>query len=311
MTGQDWLEKFLNVYWLRPENAVWRANNCIALEDIEFREPSLDLSCGDGVFSFLLAGGDFAADFDIFGATDNLDEFFDNVDIYNATSEKYDPRVVSEPDYNITVGTDWKQSLLDKAETLSFYDQLVQHDNNEPLPFDDDRFETVFSNSVYWVENLETHLEEIACVTDSDSGRAVLVLKTSHIWNFLETLWDDWEDAVGPDLIEMIDRGRSDHYAHLYDDEGWTERLNDAGLSVVERRITATQLHGRLWDIGLRPISPLLIRMAYSLPTERRTAIKRDWIDLWARLLEPFNLPEFDVRDRPPVEIAYVVEPAD
>ena len=305
----DWLRNFLNIYWLRPENAVWRANNCKSLQDIDIRQPSLDLSCGDGVFSFLLAGGEFGIDFDIFGSTDNLDKFFDNEDIYNATHSEYDPNVRKRPDYTITVGTDWKQSLLDKADTLDFYEELIEHDNNQPLPFEDNRFKTVFTNSAYWVDNIETHLSEIARVTDSDSGQAILILKTKHVKKFLNDLRLNWQDTVGEELIDMLDRGRSEHYSHVYTDEGWTQRLQDAGFRICERRPTATQFHGQMWDIGLRPISPHLIKMAYSLPREKRCAIKKEWIDTWIRLLEPFHDPQFDVRDREPVEIAYIVEP--
>lgn len=309
MSEATWLRKFLNVYWLRPENALWRANNCKILEDIEFTSPSLDLSCGDGVFSFLLAGGEFEDEFDIFGAVDNLDQFFDDEDIYNAYSESYDPAIKSRPNYQITVGTDWKADLLAKAETLDLHEKLIQHDNNEPLPFEDNRFQTVFSNSVYWVDNLDTHLNEIRRVLD-DSGKAVLVLKTTHIRNFLQALWDDWKDELGNELIDMIDRGRKDHYAHLYDDVGWTARLEDAGLSIKDRYPSASQFHGRVWDLGLRPISPHLIKMAYSLPSERRVELKTEWIDTWYDLLEPFNYPQFDITERPPAEIIYVVEQA-
>jgi len=263
------------------------------------------------VFSFLLAGGDFSTDFDIFGATENLDEFFENEDIYNATHDDYNPTISTRPDYRISIGTDWKQSLLDKASALDFYDELIEHDNNEPLPFEDDRFQTIFSNSVYWVDNLDLHLSEISRVLNSDGGRAILILKTEHVREFLQNLWSDWEGVLGNELIEMIDRGRSEHYSHVYTDDGWTQQLEDAGLNVLERRTTATQFHGRMWDIGLRPISPHLIKMAYSLPVDERKQIKEEWMGTWRNLLEPFNEPDFDIADRPPAEIAYVVESAD
>lgn len=53
--NQNRLEQWLNVYWLRPENALWRTLNVIAPGGMEVKQPSLDLSCGDGIFSFLLA----------------------------------------------------------------------------------------------------------------------------------------------------------------------------------------------------------------------------------------------------------------
>lgn len=177
------------------------------------------------------------------------------------------------------------------------------------MPFDDDRFNTVYSNSVYWVENVDTHLSEIRRVLATD-GRAILQLKTTAIWEFLEALRAGYGDQLGSDLIDVIDRGRSSHYANIHDDAGWTERLTEAGLRVVDRRLSVTWVHSRMWDIGLRPISPHLIRMANSLHDEQRQLIKEDWIDTCERLLLPFYDADFDLgQSRSPPEICYVVEP--
>lgn len=310
MSDIDWLRRFLEIYWLRPENAMWRAANCRAMDDLEFREPSLDISCGDGLFSFYLAGGRTNPAFDIFHATDNLEDFFDNADIYNATTDTYSPPIVEQPGRNITVGTDWKAELLDKADTLGFYEELVEHDNNDPLPFEDNRFKTVFSNSTYWVENIDMHLSEIERVTHPD-GKIYLVLKLSHITNWLDTLWGDYEEFLGSEVIEIVDRGRSQNKKHLHTTKGWKERLENAGLNIIDSRTTATQLHTRMWDIGLRPISPFLIRMANGLPATERTAIKEEWIDTFETLLSPFAHPEVDYRDRQPAEKVFILEPGE
>lgn len=86
----------------------------IALEGMEIKQPSLDLSCGDGIFSFLLAGGRFGRNFDIFQGAGNLGDFYDNTDIYDASPQSYYPTITERPEYNITVGTDWKPNLLEK-----------------------------------------------------------------------------------------------------------------------------------------------------------------------------------------------------
>jgi SAM-dependent methyltransferase len=308
---RNWLRDFLNVYWLRPENALWRALNCKSLEGLEVKSPSLDLSCGDGIFSFMLNGGNFETTFDIFEGTGELDEFYEHTDIYDAAPIEYNPAIEVRPNASVTVGTDWKPNLLNKAEKLDFYQDLVHHDNNDPLPFEDDRFQTVYSNSVYWVENIDMHLSEIRRVLATD-GKAILQLKTTASKEFLEMLHVGHGDQIGTDLIDIIDRGRSSHYAHLYDDAGWTNRLVEAGLNIVERRLSVTWVHLRMWDIGLRPISPHLIRMANSLHDEQRRVIKEDWIETWEKLLLPFYHVDFNLgRQKLPPEICYIVEPVE
>jgi SAM-dependent methyltransferase len=302
------LKQFLNVYWLRPENALWRALNCYAIRDVEFDEPSLDLSCGDGIFSFLRAGGKFDTDFDIFQGTDYLDSFFENEDIYNSVPDGYSPTVTKEPEYQVTVGTDWKEALLEKADRLDMYRELKQHDNNNPLPFEDDRFKTIFSNSAYWIENIDLHLSEINRVLHPD-GKAILVLKTPAVHQFLETLQADYGELLGDELIDILDRGRRNNKQHLHDREGWTNKLQEAGFDVVDCRTSVTSLHAGLWDIGLRPVSPHLIKMAYSLEQERRTEIKEDWLDTWWDLLKPIcdTSVGLDQHGDPP-ELIYILE---
>ncbi len=40
-----------------------------AFKDLKFESPSLDLSCGDGMFMFLHLGGEFNKDFDYYEST--------------------------------------------------------------------------------------------------------------------------------------------------------------------------------------------------------------------------------------------------
>jgi len=57
------LKDFLNIYWLRPETAVFRSIDAVVMKDFVFQSPSLDFGCGDGLFSFLRAGGNLDPDF--------------------------------------------------------------------------------------------------------------------------------------------------------------------------------------------------------------------------------------------------------
>ena len=60
--------------------------------------------------------------------------------------------------------------------------------------------------------------------------------------------------------------------------------------------------HAHLWDVGLRPIAPLLVRMTDGLNRKTRAAIKRDWVELFLELLTPLCKPDLDLwpgRDEP------------
>ena len=47
------------------------------------------------------------------------------------------------------------------------------------------------------------------------------------------------------------------------------------------------------WNIGLRPISHLLIQMADSLSVKERKKIKEEWVDIFFELFKPlFSLKQ-------------------
>ena len=60
------LRELLNVYWLRPETALWRSIDIEIMKDFEIKGKSLDLACGDGILSFIRAGGKFDIAFNYF-----------------------------------------------------------------------------------------------------------------------------------------------------------------------------------------------------------------------------------------------------
>ena len=138
------LRRFLSVYWLRPENAFWMTLRSLTLARCRFVSPVMDNSCGDGLFSFLHAGGRLDPSFDVFASLSQLDRAATgHADMFSVSSEGYQPKIIRKPQRSIDVGTDLKTTLIEKANALDFYDRLVHHDNNQPLPFDDDPFSTV------------------------------------------------------------------------------------------------------------------------------------------------------------------------
>jgi len=55
--AEEKLKQYLNLFWLRPENGLLCTFKSEVMNDIGFESPSLDLSCGDGLFTFIHLGG--------------------------------------------------------------------------------------------------------------------------------------------------------------------------------------------------------------------------------------------------------------
>ncbi|MFQ5590195.1 MAG: hypothetical protein ACE5HE_03435, partial [Phycisphaerae bacterium] len=84
-----------------------------------------------------------------------------------------------------------------------------------------------------------------------------------------------------------------------------------AGLVVVSAFPFITGAHARIWDIGLRPVAPMLVRMANALAPQTRASIKADWVELLRDVLTPLCDPNLHLwaDDDEPVEIQYVLKP--
>jgi SAM-dependent methyltransferase len=292
MTGSaELLRSFLNVYWLRPETALWRTLDLLELQRFDWTRPMLDAGCGDGIFSSMLMGARLNADHDVFRSIEDTSGFFERRDIYNQAAKEIRPEIERPPRQKIDVGLDWKESLLTKAGWLDLYERLIQHDANQRLPFADGSFRTVFCNIAYWIENLDGLLEEFHRIATPDGQVALTVPNDSYRDYLVYRYWKRY----GWEWARLLDRGRSEQCLHAYADGEWRRRFQRAGLSVAHHSMHLSPTVIRLWDIGLRPLSPPLIRMANALDPETRRSVKKEWVDALVEILTPFlgsRIPE-------------------
>ena len=112
-TTAELLQRFLQAYWLRPENALWMTLRSGALQSASWAAPSLDLCCGDGVFTFLHHGGTFDPDFDVFTTVAHLERIRDqHADMFDCCDDRYAPILEQPAAATVDVGLDAKPALL-------------------------------------------------------------------------------------------------------------------------------------------------------------------------------------------------------
>lgn len=285
---RDRLEALLNLYWLRPETALFRALDFRALDGIDFVPPVLELGCGDGALSFLRAGGRFDPAFDVYKQTTALDAFYENADIYDAyDADQKAPNILSKPTYRIHTGLDHKPNLLKKALGTGLYEETVEADANGSLPLPDASYQTVFSNILYWLTDHRSALAEIRRVL-KPGGRAILHVpnETFRDYSFYQRLYVSTGDPRW-EWLKLIDRGRSESIKLCQSREAWVDDFSQAGLGVTHHVQYLSKLALEIWDIGLRPVSPFLIEMANALGDGKRAEIKRKWVEGMIPLVWP------------------------
>jgi len=267
---------------------LWREIDIRAMDSFQFRPPSLDLGCGDGIFSFIRAGGGFDESFDAFRSVAGLDKFFDNVDVFDAFNESVNPVVTRRPSYKIDCGFDHKENLLKKAGQLGLYRELKVGNANQPLPFPDQSFDSVFSNILYWLDDPQESILQIARVLRA-RGQACLMLPNLTLLEFsfyhqlfVKTSNPHWG------FLEQLDRGRfADNIRQARSGDAWEAMFDKAGLRVAKHVAHLSKTVIQIWDIGLRPLFPVLRRMTDCVAPNELRGIKREWVATLRQFLEP------------------------
>lgn len=247
----------------------------------EIKAPSLDLGCGNGIVSFVTAGGNFSIDYDWYINVDT-EGFWENKDIYDvcktASLSEY---IIERPKYNFTFGLDYKHNLLKQARALNFYESLIEHDAKFRFPFKAESIRTVFSNIIYWLPDLKHSLREINRILIK-GGSALLCIPNSKFFEYCFTY--KWKKKKS-ELLRLLNRGRGEsmHWTVSYSE--FTRLAKSLGFKINDHLYYLSPLILKAWDIGFRPFSSPLINMANSLNRQDRRDIKKEWMETAKKFL--------------------------
>jgi len=260
----------LNLYWVRPETALWKTLDVLQMKSIKFKKPIIDIGCGDGSFSFTHFGGKTDTSFDVYRTMKDTSKFFSGVDIHDQ-NKKVKPKIVRRANTQIDVGLDWKKNLLEKAKGFKLYKKLIQHDNNYPLPFEDKKFETIFSNTFYWVNDIEHILKEAKRICNHN-GKIVTFVPDKKFKDLL--IYNQFLKG-GYAWAKILDRGIYNQIKHCYTLSKWKSIFSKVDLKVNFHSNYTTESFMKIWNIGMRPYSPFIIEMSNKLRLHDRTEIKK------------------------------------
>ncbi len=285
------LRPHLEAYWLRPECAVWDAIAAAHIGNaLAGHQDILELGIGNGFFTFLMLGGRFRPEFDWFRSVDT-NGFWNNADIYDHDAGVgVEHSVARAPDSRIRVGLDHKPNLLAQAARLGFVDQLVAHDCNEPLPAV--QFSTAYSNMLYWLAKPMDVITNVGRALPV-GGTLVTVFPNSGFFDACQSYRDS------APLWTLLNRGRAGHILWHMDPDAFQREIDRVGVfevRLLKRYLTPLTL--KIWDVGLRPLSVPLIKMANALTEKNRVEIKAEWCDTVEKLATPIVEQDFEGGER-------------
>lgn len=260
------LRRYLQVYWLKPFDAVNDAANAWALRQFRWEEPILEVGGGDGIFSFIMHGGEFILTDDRYDQSDPSC----SGDIFDVYREGRPLAVKREAGRVYDAGVDLKWSHLLKARETGLYRSLVAS-APEPLPFAAGTFKTVFLYFPHGMQergsalNYGRTLKEIRRVIHPEGTLLMTAVNRDIRKSFVcYPLHQFFEQAGWPKLSEYfrrLDAGRYEEIAELGRTlREWTKLLQNAGFNLAEGWTHVTPLAWRVYDFQTRPLLRPLIR---------------------------------------------------
>jgi len=307
------LEDALFLYWLRPENALALASYVIHGKDLAPKQnlKYADIACGDGINTFFKCGGRFAKSFDLFlaGISDAKARLIadQNIDVYDVYDDSYAPIVINRPKYDYFLGTDHKTSLLKKAEHLKYYSNLLVKDLREDLPeVDDASLDLIYCNSLYWVKETGVALQSMK----KKLGPGGVIILDVFTTNKKKLDWGKLYENTPESWQALLNRGRQQTNPGLRDEKGWESLFKANNMYVAETQDILPASLAHIWNLGLRPLFPVLNKIASYCTPENRMEIKEEWVEIFKELLLPvLEDPGIFSKDETVYRLQYTLKP--
>lgn len=261
------LKRYLQMYWLKPFDAVNDTANAQALRAFPWEAPILEVGGGDGVFSFIMQGGEFEPAVDRFEQADTRRDG-DMFDVYRP-ERPLRQRRRAQREY--AVGVDLKWSHVMKSRATGLYRCLAVATPGA-LPFKAGAFKTVFLYFPHGLIerddrlNYDRVLAEIRHVLAPDGVLLMTAMNDTVAQHFVchsvagSLARAGWPRASA--YFARLDGGRFDEVAALGRSlDEWRAVLARAGFALVDARTQISPLAWRVYDVGTRPILRPLIRL--------------------------------------------------
>lgn len=137
-------------------------------------------------------------------------------------------------------------------------------------------------------------------------GRAVLEVATTEMRQ--GDFWVRFHE-FGEGWCRLMDRGRTESYPGLMTQQEWENTFLSSRLKVNRCVNILPRGIFLAWNVGLRPLFPLLKRMSRFIPASELQPVREEWVQTWCELLLPLLIaPEVLVEEGvEPIRLHYVL----
>lgn len=286
-------EDFMWHYWLRPLTGLTRSLEAKFFDLARFagKATMSDVGCGDGIFSSLAVGGSVDSELDpyiniapshesaVVDAQGRVDVFLPGTN-HEHLGPKFDWGAHKELNQDAggpwTLGIDHKSDLLNRASTTGSFSRLrlANLDGPSDLFEQDEVFDVVFSNALYWAGDPSAVLREIGNHQVSGAHLSLCLALPQYSEGLIANTLPHRE------LAKVLDRGRSTHVSVLWDRSRWLNEIEAAGYEVVRSQFhIGRELASASEWLDLREFYPYIARLEKGLPKGFAKEVRRDWVN--------------------------------
>ena len=266
------IKENFNINWLRPENVPLNIHKYLIFKKhfkkIKNKSKLLEVGCGNGINTFFFLGGKFDFNFDFY-QNSNTDFFFKNKDIFDFSTKNSKVIIKKKPKIIFDLAIDLRKNLISNAKSLNISKEYLVKDCNKKIIFKD-KYDFIYSNIIYWLKNPYKSILEISNHLNKN-GKFLLLLPNE---NFIK--YCDSYTKTGK-TWELLNRGRKKTMQIIINQASFEKWLKKNKFKIVSKEQLFSSLTLKIWDFGLRPISPFLIKMSNSITLKSRTRIKEEW----------------------------------
>lgn len=298
----DFLKTFLELYWLRPESAILTsllAKN-IPNDYLKQRKNTADINCGDGIFSFIVNGGKFENSFDLYKSTKIDSSIVKKEDIYNHYDKSYITPIKEYSKLSYSYGIDISDKMLLKASSLKIYEKELLYTgeinlnaraeyplhtlNNEKISLNNSLDLISIFSSIYMYSNTSYILQKINYLLKKD-GIFIVNTKTNLFKKFYESL----ENTYPKTFSSYIERDMRCILQSLHKEQEWEDFFKLHNFEIIEKKPTLQKNLVPIWSIGLRFLTPLLVKMSTNVTDKDAWfEIKNEFVDTFYKVLVDF-----------------------
>lgn len=311
----DLFKQFLNFYWLRPESALMQTLRSMSFRKglKYFNENSIDVACGDGIFSFLTLGGEFNEDADVYKNLILQNNILRKKDTYDNYAKDYKLSIKCLPPKKFVYdsGCDIKENSLKRAKVLNFYKNTFIHNINYNFNINK-KYNFVYSNSTYWSKNFNKHLTDLVKITEIEGHLLLQIKNTSIFKNYVQER--KYNKIFGGKFTQIIDAGRKKSWPSLKSfNDIYTILRQIKNIKIIDIQPIYGDVMPHIWNFGLRPIFDPLYLMTTKINPNDRIKIKRNFNNIFFEMFKNY-IGNFKVKSNPfkqDIEYTYILKKID